>query len=281
MRATEWLTPTPWRSLRDRLATARHAARSLLQRFGVEEPHHIQVDEFARARGAIVIDDPALVTADARIVRAGSRAVIRLSTRMKHPGRRRFSLAHELGHLELANGRDVLGLSCDTATNPRAVEREAEADAFAAELLMPESMVRHRCEVSPVTLAVARDIAATFGTSIVASAFRLVELTSERCALVYSEAGAVRWSARSTTFLPFIERGARLDPESVAYDVDRGDRHHDDDAQPIAAEAWIETPGRGGDLMEHSIAVPETGGVLTLLWVPDAEAARLGMGADD
>jgi Zn-dependent peptidase ImmA (M78 family) len=281
MRGMEELAPARRRSLSQRLAAARHAARLLLRQFGVEEPHHIQLEEIARARGAMVIDDDELMTAEARIVRGGTTSVIRLSSRMMHSGRRRFSLAHELGHLELANGRDVLGLSCDNATNPFAMEREAEADAFAAELLMPEWMVRRRCEVSPVTLDIARDIAATFRTSIVASAFRLVELTSERCALVYSEEGAVRWSARSATFQPLIDKGARLDPASVAYDVARGDRHHHDEAQPILAEAWIDTMGRRGDLIEHSITVPETDGVLTLLWVPEAEAARLGLTGDD
>jgi hypothetical protein len=32
-------------------------------------------------------------------------------------------------------------------------------------------------------------------------------------------------------------------------------------------------------LVEHSVMVPETGGVLTLLWVPDGESRRVGMRA--
>jgi len=269
------------RSVRDRLEDARRAARALLQGFGVEAPEHIEIESMARALGATVIDDPGLVTSDARIVRTGRHAVIRLSTRVAHAGRRRFSLAHELGHLVLENGGDALNLSCSAATNPLAVAREAEANAFAAELLMPAALARPSCEVSPVTLDVAGAIAATFQTSIVASAVRLAELTSERCAAVYSERSEIRWSARSATFRPFIEKGTPLDPASVAYDVARGCRRYANHAQPIAAEAWIETSGRDGDLIEHSVAVPETGGVLSLLWIPDAEARRLGVVDDD
>jgi len=262
---------------------ARRAARAILQRCGVEAAEHIHIDAIAGKLGAVVIDDPELVMSDARIVRAGPVTVIRLSARrLAHAGRRRFSLAHELGHLALANGGlDAFALAC-TAADPDAKDREAEADTFAAELLMPESLVRSRCEVSPLSLDIAAAIAALFRTSLVASAVRLAELTSERCAVVYSEAGAVRWAKRSASFAPWIERGTPLDPESVAYDLARGRRRrYDDGAQLVTADAWFETPGRGGDVVEHSVLVPETGGVLTLLWVPDAEAWRLGMGDDD
>ncbi len=71
---------------------ARRAARVLLRRCGVEAPEHIQIDAIARKLGAVVIDCPELVTSDARIVRAGGLAVIRLSARrLTHAGRRRFS----------------------------------------------------------------------------------------------------------------------------------------------------------------------------------------------
>jgi len=267
-----------------RRADARRAARALLQRCGVEAAEHIQIDAMARTLGAAVIDDPELVMSDARIVRAGYGVVIRLSARrLTNAGRRRFSLAHELGHLALATGADdfALPLTCDS-TAPHAEDREAEADAFAAELLMPEALVQRLCEVSPLSLDVAAAIAAMFSTSLVASAVRLAELTSERCAVVYSERGLVSWSSRSASFRPWIERGAPLDPETVAYDLARGRRgRYDDGAQLVAADAWFETPGRGGDLVEHSVIIPETGGVLTLLWVPEAESWRLGLRDDD
>jgi hypothetical protein len=265
---------------RDRRAEAHRAARALLHRCGVEAAEHIQVEAIARALGAHVIDDPTLVTAEARLLCTASHTVIRLSVRrLKHPGRRRFTIAHELGHLVLANGANTISpLSCNSTSNPDTDECEADADAFAAELLMPEALVRRRCEVSPLSLDIAGSIADAFGTSLVASAIRLAELTCERCAIVYSEGGIVRWSVRSPPFGAYVERGAPIDPDTVAHDLARGGRRrYDDRAQPIAADAWIDTPGRGGELVEHSVVVPETAGVLTLLWVPESEARLLGM----
>jgi hypothetical protein len=74
------------------------------------------------------------------------------------------------------------------------VDPESEADVFAAELLMPDFLARRRCEVSPVSLEPVRALARDFGKSLCASAIRFVELTSERCAAVYSEHGKVSWA---------------------------------------------------------------------------------------
>ena len=62
--------------------------------------------------------------------------------------RRRFSAAHELGHAVLHRGsmgnfiQDALISDSDESEN----EREREANAFAAELLMPEEICRARAE---------------------------------------------------------------------------------------------------------------------------------------
>lgn len=272
------------RAVRVRRDEARRAARQLLQRYDIPATGRVEVERIAESLNAIIKDDPDLVTSDARLVCSPRVAVIRLSVpRLGNAGRRRFSIAHEIGHLVLWNGAETVSpLSCDNINHPEAREAEAEADAFAAELLMPEALVRPRCEVSPLSLDVAAAIADAFGTSIMASALRIAELTSERCAIVYSEAGVVRWSARSSTFSAYVERGAPLDRDTVAFDLARGARRaYDDGPQPIAADAWIDTPGRGGDLVEHSAIVPETGGVLSLLWVPERESWRLGMRDDD
>lgn len=58
-------------------------------------------------------------------------------------GRARFSIAHELGHLLL--GHNPLG----RIGEPRDPDQERQADRFASELLMPESLLREDCEKLP------------------------------------------------------------------------------------------------------------------------------------
>jgi Zn-dependent peptidase ImmA (M78 family) len=173
-----------------RLRRSRDEARKLHVRLGVRKPEHIDPVDAARALGIEVVSGH-LIEATARIFRAGSRATIRVSDRIVHPGRRRFSIAHELGHQIL--GHELPGESEISRFVSRACERrqspnedpEREADVFATEFLTPEKMTRPYCEVSPVSLHEVRAIERAFGTSPVASALRFVELSSERCAVVY------------------------------------------------------------------------------------------------
>jgi hypothetical protein len=63
-------------------------------------------------------------------------------------------------------------------------------------------------------------IAKEYGVSILTSSIRFVELSSERRAAVFSKNGVVQWVAASSTFTKTIERGQRLDRESVAWDLE-------------------------------------------------------------
>lgn len=69
----------------------------------------------------------------------------------RHPRRRRFTIAHEIGHwvLHISTGQlygcrpaDIVEQAPHGRTEPRDLKRiEAEANRFAAELLMPETLV--------------------------------------------------------------------------------------------------------------------------------------------
>lgn len=262
------------------IRAARRAARTLLHRFGVRAAEHIQLDSFAKHLGVSILIDK-LDGAQAELVRAGSHAHIILSNRITDDCARRFNTAHELGHLVLDHPPSPIAALCGEhqparRESPAVRDFEAEANAFAGELLMPEDLLRRRCETSPVSLAIPFAIAAEFGVSILASSIRFAELTSERCAAVFSAERTVKWCAPSATFTREIERGTRLGPASIAWDY-YATGHLDDRPQPIAADAWFRTSA-DVDIVEHSIASRELGTVLSMLWVPERAAAPLGMG---
>jgi hypothetical protein len=201
-----------------------------------------------------------------------------LSDRVSDVRARRFSIAHELGHLVLDHpSRPAAELCVQHPRGDRSADRdpEAQANAFSGELLMPESLVRRACEVSPVDLEVPWRISRDFNVSILASAIRFAELSSERCAAVFSVRGAVKWFAPSPTFTQEIRRGQRIDRQSVAWDYfAKGEL--DERPQPVPANAWLRTTS-DVDIIEHSIVSKELGTVLSMLWVPEGSAARLGM----
>lgn len=256
---------------------ARRLARTLSRRFGVKSHEHIRVEAFAAYLGVSLIEGP-LDGAMAQLVRNGKHAHIHVSDRASNPGARRFSIAHELGHFVLEHP------SCAPsdlfAPGPRKLapdqrDYEAEANAFAAELLMPTELVQRHCDVSPVDLDGARRIADQFTVSILASARRFAELSPERCAAVFAIDGDVLWATTSVSFTREIRLGRRLDAASLAYDFFAKGTIYDH-AQPVPADAWFETSAEV-EIIEHSIGSREFRTTLSMLWVPDAVGPRLAM----
>lgn len=86
--------------------------------------------------------------------------------------RQRFTIAHELGHFELAHGsrkRDSAAEFNMYNFDPI----EVEANRFAAELLMPEAAVRHYVQHGNISIS---ELARTFAVSEVAMKYRLKNL---------------------------------------------------------------------------------------------------------
>ncbi|MCA9677655.1 MAG: ImmA/IrrE family metallo-endopeptidase [Myxococcales bacterium] len=264
------MTPLP-------LRRARAAADRLTRQIRIRSPEDIVLEDIAWMFGARV-ERGDLPGAHARLARIGDRAVIRVSTRVADPGAERFSIAHELGHLVLAHATPAAADAVCGPTPPGAVTHEAEANAFASELLMPEPLVRRSCEVSPVSLQVARDLAQDYQVSLLAAALRFVELTSERCALVLARKRRVEWVARSANFGPYIPTGMPLDQASVAIDFFTKGRLFAG-CQPVPADSWFEEDDAGDvEIMEDTAVVPGADAVMALLWIPERAARRLERG---
>jgi hypothetical protein len=106
--------------------------------------------------------------------------------------RRRFTVAHEIGHHLLhSDGAAVLCRPSDVETAEGDVRtREREANRFAAELLMPESLVREAADrdgPDPIALS------GPFGVSDVAMGYRLVTLGYLQALPVDLQAEVDRW----------------------------------------------------------------------------------------
>ncbi len=256
-----------------RIARARKAARTMLRDFGVEAPEHIELEAMAAAFGAAIVESETPLSSSARLIRAGRRAAICVSPLLINEGARRFSIAHELGHLVLGH-EESLATLCELRPPGKDAPLEMEANAFAAELLMPEALLRRRCEVSPVDLEIPRGISRDFRVSLLAAARRFVELTSERCALAYASGGVVRWSVRSATFTVPVVSGRRVDPDTLAHDAMRG--KVDDRAQDVPASSWLDMSDDGGtEIVEHAVPIPEVDAIASLLWIPENRAVAL------
>lgn len=137
---------------------------------------------------------------------------IAYSDAIRHPGRRRFTVAHELGHfLVHRHLAPDGGFRCwpeDMATwDHERSPQEAEANRFAARLLMPlddfRRQVPARARVSLAELG--RLAEERYGVSITACVLQWLSLTERRAVLVMSRDGYVLWGKSST---PALRSGA-------------------------------------------------------------------------
>ena len=126
---------------------ARSKAVDLLRRCDVQHPP-VPVEDLARECGAVIRREMLDSDMSGMVYRLNpSRAVIGVNT--KHSTtRQRFTIAHELGHLLLHDSEQlhfddkfVIGFR-NTESSLAMDPKEVEANQFAAELLMPISLLR-------------------------------------------------------------------------------------------------------------------------------------------
>ncbi|WP_395839178.1 ImmA/IrrE family metallo-endopeptidase [Cystobacter fuscus] len=231
----------------------------------------IAIEDFAHLRGALVRDFP-LKGCEGRLTRLGGRAIISVNSSLDYEPRRRFVIAHEIGHLELHEKKNQLELSlCDEERISELYDQgtEQEANAFASELLMPTEVWHRKCDVTQPTLDRIAELAQEFGVSFTAAAIRFSKLSGERCCVVYSQDGVVKWAVAGPEFDHWIERGIQLRPATLASDYFRKGACRRE-PEEVAASAWLDAPrARYGEIWEHSRVISSQKAVLSLLWIPE------------
>ena len=250
-------------------ARARQAARRIISDLGIADPSEIDVEAIAMTRQLIVRQDAA-DRAEAWLVRGKRRGLVRVRRDIPETGRRRFAVAHELGHWELHSGLSQWTFcSKDDVHGYKGSPPEIEASAFAGELLMPTPLFRPACRVQQPSLALIKDLAERFETTLTATAVRFVEECREPCIAVFSKGGEIAWSRRSdASDIPWIEPGRQLHVDSVAYDILQGEVPPPG-MKTVPAQAWFPEPRRGLRLEVHeeSIQLGRYPTILTLLHV--------------
>lgn len=156
--------------------------------------------------------------------------------------RRRFTVAHELGHFLIAAHRgDKRCTSKDLMETRRETlhqKEEAQANRFAAGLLMPKPwFVTQTDELGPPVLEHLRIIAATYSVSLEAAANRYAELTSETCSFVFLRNGRIRYARSSRTFPALAIRPGDQSPSDCVRAGGRGWAAADSDE-------WLRPDGR-------------------------------------
>jgi Zn-dependent peptidase ImmA (M78 family) len=245
-------------------------ANKLLQTLCVQAPDEIDLESLAHKAGKLRIEEGGLENAEGRIVASASGGTIRVKPGM-NSGRRRFTIAHEIGHYML-HPREGLDRE-DSAANFTLwnnLGEEAEANVFAAELLMPELLFRPRAAKGVPGFALIDRLAADFSTSVMATAFQYVSYTIEQVALVVSKGGVIKWSVRSKDFWPLVRMGS-LSADSAAGEMFAGKSTDTKKMVRTPAYAWLPRFENDSerDLKEDSRFLEWYDCIVTLLWLEE------------
>ncbi len=169
--------------LRVRYKRIQQEVGQLLSQLAVTQPP-IPVEEIAKSHGAEIVHKNFNNEISGLLLRKQEGAIIAVANEQPLM-RQRFTIAHELGHLLLHQGEEVhvdkdfrVNLRSEKSSTAEDIE-EIEANAFAAELLMPSVLLRPDVEKLTLDIENAEQIemlANRYQVSTQAMTFRLLNL---------------------------------------------------------------------------------------------------------
>lgn len=167
---------------RPRYALARQEAERVLAENEVTAPDQIDLRRIAESLGATVVEEPFIGAGMSGVLirEPGKRPIIGVNKGDVEP-RKRFTIAHELGHLLLHNDPYHVDTQIhlrDRRSSTAESIAEVEANQFAANLLMPARMLQKdllAMDVIDIDGA-AEELAAKYGVSLQAMTLRIAKL---------------------------------------------------------------------------------------------------------
>jgi len=244
-------------------------AALIIQDLNIRYPSEIYVRDIAMSLGALVRERE-LEGCEARLVRKGSMGIISVNGLIPEEGRKRFAIAHEIGHFILHTGTQlILCNEEDMYIWKESKTQEIEANEFAAGLLMPRDIFSGFVKKGQPTIDMISNLAKDFRTTLTATALRYVGFSREPCAMVVSKDGFIKWYRKSDSFNFHVKVGEKLSFDTYAFDYFDGvNVQKEPDCVP--ARAWLAgVINEESELFEQSLRLGSYGVVLTLLWISD------------
>ncbi|HET7508970.1 MAG TPA: ImmA/IrrE family metallo-endopeptidase [Solirubrobacterales bacterium] len=136
---------------------------------------------------------------DGRLVQRNGRTTVFLREETG-PARQKFTLAHELGHLLLAEPNEDMEACRMPPVHFDSEERFC--DQFAAALLLPKGWIESEFAKAEPSLGIARNVSSHSGVSLSASMLRLREVLGWQSSLLHWRRYQSAWRLVSTVGLP-------------------------------------------------------------------------------
>ncbi len=251
-----------------------NTARHILNQFGITDITKIDLADLAYALNAIIEESDSL-NADGRTIFGTTFSLIKINSNIQHIGKKRFTIAHELGHLALHKDLQPLFLDSDnTLEYFKKGHQETEANEFASELLMPISLFKSECKGKKFSPDLLRHLSEKFQTSITSTVYRYFEHGDHQICLFYSFDNKVRYWKRPDGYPHFVIDRTKLAPpeDSVAAEFFNNKKIYtkEHSKQQIWKSTWFELKNWENDqdfnFYEYCIVTPQHNTVLSVVW---------------
>ena len=250
---------------------AKRKARLVLEELEIATLQQLQdVEKVCLGRGVFVRAEP-LRNFEGLLVRPRRMIVYRAD--IAEPGRKRFTIAHELGHWEMhPHLNQIEASTVGDIHGYKGSAAELEANAFAAELLMPEFLLTQELRFASPTLDTVNRLSARFNMSLTASAVRLADHSKLPVFVAFSSNNRLKWYARSSTAGQYFFKsiGSDLDGDSLARTCLA---QPDDRSEPVEVptEAWFPDDFHRNrfKVWEESVELGDYGVTLSILTVDE------------
>ena len=248
-------------------------ARELLSKLDVNSVP-IYPRKIAKEMGIFIQEKEAESGYDGYLMCANGVWGIMINSSIRSRARKRFTVAHELGHYCIAH-HDLSSYRCFRkdigAIDSSARKDEREANEFAVELLMPDKFFRADMQQRDVDLETVNWLATRYGTSMTSTAIRYAHSSPRTCAVVLSEHGKIKYFACSEGFRKrrdlYLSRNVPLRDGSYAKELFNAGLQTPEKQGEVAASSWS-TVGNCPEMamLEHSRCLPAFNQVLSLIW---------------
>lgn len=246
-------------------------AKSIIEEFNYQSPQDVDPEQIAWSN-FLAVEFKDMSSHIGRIKFDNECGVVSINRRLKEPGQKRFTLAHELGHFFNESGSVLKSISCtpkDINSGKFTSTFEQKANLFASELLMYKPWFSDFVKNKKINMNVISEIAGYFGVSLSAAALRYVYHGKYPIAVILSRNGMVEWSAISPHFpLRWIPKGYKVRKESNAYEFFNGGKTEEWE-DLIPAHAWFSDDYKCPKdlyIFEQCTVMKNYNAVMTLLW---------------
>jgi Zn-dependent peptidase ImmA (M78 family) len=263
------------------MTDAQIKAQNLLDECGFEEITFIPMDLFVAGIDALLIEEE-LKNCEGKIIFGESKNIIKVNSAIQFEERKRFVIAHEIGHLIMHKN---MILPDDTFSNFNIIEgtekflktgiQELEANEFAGELLMPTILFRQQAKDTKFSPLLIKQLANRFNTSLTATVFKYLHCDLHPICIVLTENEKVRYWKKSAGLNVWLNDITRFPPpsDSVAMEYIQNNYSFvysfEEKAQTILKSTWFKISDYNDKdtyFYEYCIPTKKYKTILSIIW---------------